>query len=62
MVVDSNVAELSKLDAGERYCFMVAAFIPSRDKAHQLGAWSEQQCMSGDGNVLHGKHALFLSQ
>ncbi|XP_027875696.1 tissue factor-like isoform X2 [Xiphophorus couchianus] len=47
-IADSSSAEVSGLDAGQSYCFMVAAFIPSRPKATQLGAWSTQQCRRGD--------------
>ncbi|XP_071402968.1 tissue factor-like [Centroberyx affinis] len=49
---DSSIAEMSMLDAGERYCFTVAAFIPSRPKATQLGAWSKQQCIEGKDSPL----------
>lgn len=47
-ISDSSEAEVSKLDAGQSYCFMVAAFIPSRPKASQLGALSPQQCTKSD--------------
>uniref|UniRef100_A0A3B3UPI7 Tissue factor-like n=1 Tax=Poecilia latipinna TaxID=48699 RepID=A0A3B3UPI7_9TELE len=47
-IVDSSSAEVSGLDAGQSYCFMVAAFIPSRPKATQQGAWSTLQCRQGD--------------
>ncbi|XP_070701711.1 tissue factor-like [Pempheris klunzingeri] len=46
-ISDTSVAEVSGLDAGEQYCFMVAAFIPSRPKATQQGAWSMQSCIEG---------------
>ncbi|XP_054624928.1 tissue factor-like [Dunckerocampus dactyliophorus] len=49
---NSNRAEVSGLDAGQSYCFMVAAFIPSRIKPYQQGAWSIQQCTPGQKNVL----------
>lgn len=49
-VSDSRVAEVSQLDSGQSYCFMVAAFIPSRPQATRMGTWSTQQCT--DGNVL----------
>ncbi|XP_040912055.1 tissue factor-like [Toxotes jaculatrix] len=52
IITDSSLAEVSGLDAGESYCFMVAAYIPSRARAAQLGAWSEQQCTDGHKNVL----------
>lgn len=51
---DTSIAELPQLDAGEHYCFMVAAFIPSRPEAFQLGAWSQQQCMVGHRGSLTG--------
>lgn len=47
-ISDSSRAEVSGLDAGQGYCFTVAAFIPSRPKANQHGAWSTQQCTQGD--------------
>ncbi|XP_054888864.1 tissue factor-like [Poeciliopsis prolifica] len=47
-IANSSSAEVSGLDAGQTYCFMVAAFIPSRPKANQFGAWSTQQCRRGD--------------
>lgn len=49
----SSVAEVSKLDAGEEYCFIVAAFISSRPKETQHGGWSTQQCAQIPG-VLQG--------
>ncbi|XP_034039464.1 tissue factor-like isoform X1 [Thalassophryne amazonica] len=52
IISDSNVAEVSNLDAGQSYCFMVAAYIPSRPKANQLGAWSKQQCTAGHTSIL----------
>uniref|UniRef100_A0A3Q0RXA5 Interferon/interleukin receptor domain-containing protein n=1 Tax=Amphilophus citrinellus TaxID=61819 RepID=A0A3Q0RXA5_AMPCI len=39
IISESSMAEVEGLDAGESYCFMVAAFIPSRPKATQQGAW-----------------------
>lgn len=47
LVVDSNLPQIPNLDPGQGYCFMVAAFVPSRDKALQQGAWSHQICTSG---------------
>lgn len=47
LVVDSNLPQIPNLDPGQSYCFMVAAFVPSRDKAVQQGAWSPQTCTSG---------------
>ncbi|XP_054452524.1 tissue factor-like [Anoplopoma fimbria] len=52
IISNSTTAEVSKLDAGQIYCFMVAAFIPSRPKSTQLGPWSIQQCTPGDVYVL----------
>ncbi|XP_071771528.1 tissue factor-like [Centroberyx gerrardi] len=51
-ISDSSIAELLKLDAGQSYCFKVAAFIPSRPKATQLGAWSKQQCTQAQRSFL----------
>ncbi|CAJ1087280.1 tissue factor-like [Xyrichtys novacula] len=47
---DSSVAEVTKLDPGQSYCFMVAAYIPSRPKNTQYGAWSRQLCETTHGN------------
>ncbi|XP_073347877.1 tissue factor-like [Pagrus major] len=44
---DTSEAEVPNLDEGQGYCFMVAAFIPSRPKNTQLGAWSGQLCTRG---------------
>ncbi|XP_047224793.1 tissue factor-like [Girardinichthys multiradiatus] len=51
-ISDSSTANVSGLDAGQIYCFMVAAFIPSRPKANQHGAWSTLQCRDGDTHLL----------
>ncbi|KAM3603875.1 uncharacterized protein V6R79_003358 [Siganus canaliculatus] len=51
IITNSSVAEVSKLDPGSSYCFMVAAFIPSRT-TNQLGAWSMQLCTPDDSNRL----------
>ncbi|KAM7401407.1 hypothetical protein PAMA_005548 [Pampus argenteus] len=53
IISDSSIAEVSGLDAGQSYCFMVAAFIPSRPKTSQQGAWSTQQCTHGQ-ELNHG--------
>ncbi|XP_019739350.1 tissue factor-like isoform X1 [Hippocampus comes] len=52
IIFASNRGEVSGLDGGHSYCFMVAAFIPSRDKAYQQGAWSIQQCTPGHKNAF----------
>ncbi|XP_068605302.1 tissue factor-like [Brachionichthys hirsutus] len=52
VISDSSLAEVSNLEAGEGYCFMVAAFIPSRPRNTQHGAWSAQLCASRGSNVL----------
>ncbi|XP_037837855.1 tissue factor-like [Kryptolebias marmoratus] len=49
---DSSTATVSELDAGLSYCFMVAAFIPARSKAHQHGAWSTPLCREKDTHIL----------
>lgn len=59
IISDSSTAEVSKLDAGQRYCFMVAAFIPSRPKSTQQGAWSNQQCTPEGSSVVQGAHTLY---
>ncbi|KAM4556711.1 tissue factor-like [Fundulus diaphanus] len=51
-IFDSSTPQMSGLDPGQSYCFMVAAFIPSRPKATQHGAWSAPQCRQGDTHVL----------
>ncbi|XP_037612436.1 coagulation factor IIIa [Sebastes umbrosus] len=46
-ISETNVIELTGLDRGESYCFMVQAFIPSRtDK--KLGELSHTQCSNDD--------------
>uniref|UniRef100_A0AAQ6IR32 Tissue factor n=1 Tax=Anabas testudineus TaxID=64144 RepID=A0AAQ6IR32_ANATE len=52
IISDSSIAEVSELDAGVSYCFMVAAYIPSRTKTKQHGAWSKQHCTHGQRNTL----------
>ncbi|XP_062259474.1 tissue factor-like [Platichthys flesus] len=49
---DSSMAQVSGLDPGQSYCFMVAAYIPSRTKPLKQGAWSQQRCTEGYKNVL----------
>lgn len=49
---ESSVAEVTGLDAGQGYCFRVAAFIPSRPKKTQYGSLSLQQCTKGDPNFV----------
>ncbi|XP_029930473.1 tissue factor-like [Myripristis murdjan] len=52
-ISDYSIAKLSNLDAGDSYCFKVAAFIPSRAKALQLGAWSQEVCSEAERHILH---------
>ncbi|XP_077580906.1 tissue factor-like isoform X2 [Stigmatopora nigra] len=52
IVTKSKTGEVAGLDVGQSYCFMVAAYIPSRPKVHQQGAWSIQQCTPGQTNIL----------
>lgn len=51
-ISDTNMTVVSKLDAGYSYCFMVAAFIPSRPLATQLGTWSKQMCTPEERTAL----------
>ncbi|KAF6720428.1 Tissue factor [Oryzias melastigma] len=48
----TSTAEISGLDPGQSYCFMVAAYIPSRAKPNQNGASSLEQCTEGGGGIL----------
>lgn len=52
IISDDSVARVEKLDAGESYCFMVAAYIPSRPKDHKQGEWSTQICTPGHKTPL----------
>ncbi|XP_053739941.1 tissue factor-like [Synchiropus splendidus] len=52
MISDSSTAEVLGLDEGHSYCFMVAAYIPSRPTHTQQGAWSTQLCTPGQSIVL----------
>ncbi|KAM8850945.1 tissue factor-like [Spinachia spinachia] len=52
IISNNSTAEVSKLDPGQKYCFMVAVFIPSRPKSTQQGAWSTQQCTSEERSIL----------
>lgn len=52
VISDSSTAEISGLDDGYSYCFMVVAYIPSRPVNTQLGEWSTQQCTLGQTHVL----------
>ncbi|XP_041849641.1 tissue factor-like [Melanotaenia boesemani] len=52
VVTQTSVTNVTGLDAGQSYCFMVAAYIPSRPKATQHGAWSTQQCIDGHRNIV----------
>ncbi|KAK2844038.1 hypothetical protein Q5P01_010697 [Channa striata] len=54
VITDSSMAEVSDLDAGLAYCFMVAAYIPSRPKATQYGAWSKENCTDAGKEVNIG--------
>ncbi|KAG7264046.1 hypothetical protein CRUP_028748 [Coryphaenoides rupestris] len=49
---DSNMAMVGDLEPQQSYCFSVAAFIPSRDRRSQLGAWSQQQCLPANKSLL----------
>ncbi|RVE61383.1 hypothetical protein OJAV_G00170440 [Oryzias javanicus] len=48
----TSTAEISGLDPGQSYCFMVAAYIPSRARANQNGASSLEQCTEGSRGIL----------
>ncbi|XP_056148634.1 tissue factor-like [Lampris incognitus] len=47
VIHNSSLAEFPQLDPEQSFCFSVVAFIPSRPKPSQLGAWSQQQCSTG---------------
>ncbi|XP_037644593.1 tissue factor-like isoform X1 [Sebastes umbrosus] len=51
-ISESSTAEVSTLDAGQSYCFMVAASIRNRPESTKLGAWSKQKCTPGTTNGL----------
>ncbi|KAM9719053.1 tissue factor-like isoform 1-T8 [Menidia menidia] len=51
LISDSSRALVPGLDPGQSYCFMVAAFIPSRPRKTQQGAWSSQLCSEGGRNL-----------
>ncbi|XP_059183077.1 coagulation factor IIIa [Centropristis striata] len=44
----SNVVEVTGLDPGESYCFIIQAYIPSRSQDKQLGELSQPQCSTQD--------------
>ncbi|XP_042365966.1 coagulation factor IIIa [Plectropomus leopardus] len=44
----TSAIELTDLDRGESYCFMVQAYIPSRNINKQLGELSHTQCSNDD--------------
>ncbi|CAL8343328.1 unnamed protein product [Merluccius merluccius] len=48
----TNMAVVGDLDTQQKYCFSVAAFIPSRDTRWELGAWSQQQCLQIHSSVI----------
>ncbi|KAM9789253.1 tissue factor-like [Neosynchiropus ocellatus] len=51
VISDSSTAEVLGLDEGHSYCFMVAAYIPSRPTHAQQGEWSTQLCTPGQSVV-----------
>lgn len=52
IISDSSIAVVPDLDAGENYCFMAAAFIPSRPKTTRQGAWSIHSCTTGNKTIV----------
>lgn len=49
---DLRDVELNNLDKGESYCFMVAAYIPSRSVEKRLGDWSKPQCSPRESKTI----------
>ncbi|XP_074544322.1 tissue factor-like [Halichoeres trimaculatus] len=49
-ISDRSLAEVTHLDPGQSYCFSVTAYIPSRPKSSQEGAWSDPLCAQTHGN------------
>lgn len=54
-ISDLSVAHVKQLDPGQSYCFMVTAYIQSRPKSSQEGAWSQSLCTQthGDSSSVH---------
>ncbi|KAI3375401.1 hypothetical protein L3Q82_021887 [Scortum barcoo] len=52
IISDSSITVVPDLDAGQSYCFMVAAFIPSRPKTTQQGAWGIHSCTTGNTTIM----------
>lgn len=49
---DLRDVELTNLDKGESYCFMVAAYIPSRSAEKRLGDWSKPKCSPRESKTI----------
>ncbi|KAM9460228.1 tissue factor-like [Salvelinus alpinus] len=49
---DLRNVELTNLDKGQSYCFMVAAYIPSRSAQKRLGDWSKPQCSPRESKTI----------
>ncbi|CAB1326015.1 unnamed protein product [Coregonus sp. 'balchen'] len=49
---DLRNVELTNLDKGQSYCFMVAAYIPSRPAKKRLGDWSKPQCSARERKTI----------
>lgn len=49
LLSNSSSLVVSGLDSGESYCFIVAAFVPTRARTNQLGLWSHQRCIAIPG-------------
>lgn len=48
VIADFSEHEVPNLDPGQSYCFMVAAYIPSRPMSSRQGALSGQLCTHED--------------
>uniref|UniRef100_W5JZL2 Tissue factor n=2 Tax=Astyanax mexicanus TaxID=7994 RepID=W5JZL2_ASTMX len=59
VVVDGNEVEMTELDAGQSYCFTVAAHIPSRKRGKKTGKLSFPQCSPAGGRSIIDEYGLW---